>query len=163
MKYEQYQEDLNKILESEIFGEALFKTAAKQTKSQIKKQKWLTLAALESQTLDRLEVFLQQNQLKASSRFHIKAQGVALGYVLSKLPWSVAMYLVKDGTQPFMQVFERLCAHADQDSKLFFEYVLNHEKSIHEFANRELNKQPSASLEMVLDLLERPKPSSLKS
>ena len=113
--------------------------------------------------MHRLEVFLQANHLHASSRFHIKAQGVALGYLLSKLPWSVAMYLVKDGTQPFMQVFERLCAHADQDSKLFFEYVLNHEKSIHEFANRELNKQPSASLEMVLDLLEQPKPSSLKS
>jgi len=157
MKYKQYQKDLNKILESEIFGEALFSTVAKQTKSQIKKQKWLTLAALESQTLNRLEVFLQQNQLKASSRFHMKAQGIALGYVLSKLPWSVAMYLVKDGTQPFMQVFERLCTHADQDSKLFFEYVLNHEKSIHEFANRELKKQDSASLEMVLALLEQSK------
>ncbi|WP_089606148.1 hypothetical protein [Acinetobacter piscicola] len=157
MKYEQYQEDLNKILESEIFGEALFKTAAKHTKSEAKQQKWLTLTALESQTLHRLEVFLQANQLQASSRFHIKAQGVALGYLLSKLPWSVAMYLVKDGTQPFMQVFERLCAHADQDSKLFFEYVLNHEKSIHEFANRELKNRESTSLEMVLELLDQPK------
>lgn len=154
MKYEQYQEDLNKILESEIFGEALFKTAAKHTKSKVKQQKWLTLTALESQTLHRLEVFLQANQLQASSRFHIKAQGVALGYLLSKLPWSVAMYLVKDGTQPFMQVFERLCTHADQDSKLFFEYVLNHEKSIHEFANRELSNRESTSLEMVLELLD---------
>ena len=154
MNYPQYQSDLNKLLESEIFGEAVFRTAATYTKSEEHKQKWLALAALETQTLERFQAFLKQNNLKATSRLHIKAQGSATGFALAKMPWKLAMFLLKDGTQPFMQAFERLCKHADQDTQMFFEYVLNHEKSIYEFADKELKKQKTTSLDKVRYLLD---------
>ena len=153
MNYPQYQSDLNKLLESEIFGEAVFYTAAKYAKSEEHKQKWLALAALETQTLERFQVFLKQNNLKATSRLHIKAQGNATGFALAKMPWKLAMYLLKDGTQPFMQAFERLCQYADQETQMFFEYVLNHEKSIYAFADKELKKQKTTSLDLVDQLL----------
>ena len=153
MNYPQYQDDLNKLLESEIFGEAVFLTAAKHSKLDEHKQKWLALAALETQTLERFQAFLKQNNLKATSRLHIKTQGSATGFALAKMPWKLAMFLLKDGTQPFMQAFERLCKHADQDTQMFFEYVLNHEKSIYEFADKELKKQKTTSLDLVYQLL----------
>lgn len=153
MNYPQYQNDLNKLLESEIFGEAVFLTAAKYTKSEKHKQKWLALAALETQTLERFQIFLKQNNLNAHSRLHIKVQGNATGFALAKMPWKLAMYLLKDGTQPFMQAFERLCQHADQNTQIFFEYVLNHEKSIYTFADKELKKQKTTSLDLVYQLL----------
>lgn len=154
MNYPQYQDDLNKLLESEIFGEAVFRTAAKHAKLDEHKQKWLALSALETQTLERFQAFLKQNNLKAISRLHIKAQGNAAGLVLAKMPWKLAMFLLRDGTQPFMQAFERLCKHSDQDTQMFFEYVLNHEKSIYEFADKELKKQRTTSLDKVKYLLD---------
>ncbi|WP_173913056.1 hypothetical protein [Acinetobacter sp. Marseille-Q1618] len=154
MNYPEYQNDLNKLLESEILGEAVFLSAAKHAKSPQQKQKWLALAALEMQTLERFQIFLTQNNLKATSRLHMKTQGKITGFALAKMPWKMAMYLLKDGTQPFMQAFQRLCQHADRDSQMFFEYVLNHEKSLYEFADKELKKQKTTSLDKVKYLLD---------
>ncbi|MFW1857840.1 hypothetical protein [Acinetobacter defluvii] len=153
MNYPQYRNDLNKLMESEIFGEAVFRTAAKYTKSQEHKQKWMVLAALETQTLERFKLFLTQNNLTATCHLLMKVQGKVTGFALAKMPWKMAMYLLKDGTQPFMQAFERLCQHADQNTQLFFEYVLNHEKSLYEFADKELKKQKTTSLDKVRFLL----------
>lgn len=154
MNYPQYRNDLNKLMESEIFGEAVFRTAAKYTKSQEHKQKWMVLAALETQTLERFKLFLTQNNLTATCHLLMKVQGNVTGFALAKMPWKMAMYLLKDGTQPFMQTFERLCQHADQNTQLFFEYVLNHEKSLYEFAEKELKKQKTTSLDKVRYLLD---------
>ena len=154
MKYKQYQKDLNKVLESEIFGEALFNTLAKHAKSADQQQKWHVLAELETQTLFRFKAFIRHNGLNASSRPHIKAQGVISGIALSKLPWSAVMYLIKDGTQPFMRTFERLCQNSNYETYDFFQYVLRHEQSIQHFATCELAKQSMTSLDQVLLLLD---------
>ena len=153
MSYKYYQKDLNTILESEIFGIELFKQAAKVSQQPDRKQKWQTLQALEQQTLDRLHAFLEENNQTASSRFYIPLKGKVLGHVLGKLPWSISMYLLKDGTTPFMQAFERLLEHASPNTKLFFEYVLAHEESIYQFAQAELKKKKASSLASVELLL----------
>lgn len=153
MHYKKYQKDLNTVLESEVFGIALFKQAAKVTKHVDKKQKWQTLQLLEQQTLERLHDFLQQTQQTASSRPHIELKGKLLGHCLGRLPWKVSMYLLKDGTGPFMKAFERLLKHAEPEALIFFEYVLAHEQSIYSFAEKELKKHTQNSLAKVHALL----------
>jgi len=134
MDYPQYQNDLNKMLEFEIFGEAIFHTAVKYTKSEEYK-KCLALATLVP--LEHFQTFLKQNNLNAHSHLHMKVQGHAIGCALTKMPWKLAMYLLKHGTQHFIQACERLSQHADQETQMFFEYVLNHEKNIYTFADKE--------------------------
>lgn len=153
MHYKNYQKDLNTIVESEIFGIALFGAAKKFAKHTQQQQKWQTLEALEQQTLVRLQEFLQETQQTATSRSHIKLKGHIFGYALAKMPWKISMYLLKDGTQPFMQTFARLLQHADPKTKAFFDYIMAHEQSIYDFAQQELKKPSAHSLASVEALL----------
>lgn len=153
MHYKNYQKDLNTILESEIFGIALFGTAKKFAKQPQHQEKWQALEALEQQTLERLQAFLQEQQQTAKARVHIQFKGQVLGYALAKMPWRIAMYLIKDGTQPFMKTFARLSSHADHETREFFDYVMAHEQSIYDFAQQELKKKYGTSLAQVRALL----------
>ncbi|MCH7314607.1 hypothetical protein [Acinetobacter sp. ANC 3882] len=153
MHYPQYQQDLNTALESEILGELIFLNAAKYTRSIEQQQKWQTLAKLETQTLQRLEDFLAQHSHTASIRPHIKLQAKASGIAMAKLPWKAAMHLLKQGTKPFMETFERMTQHADATTQEFLSYLLAHEQALAEFAAQELQGNHQHSLEAVLSLL----------
>jgi hypothetical protein len=154
MKYNQYQRDLNTTLISEVLGERVFLTAARYARSVEQQQKWLILAQLETQTLKRLQLFLQQHGLTASIRFNLKLQATASGIAMAKLPWKVAMRLLKQSTKPFMSIFERMNQHADINTQGFLKYLLAHEQALAEFATKELRGEDKKSLEPVLALLE---------
>ncbi len=153
MKHSQYQKDLNKVLESEIFGRQLFSTAARISPFRTNSRKWTALEALEQQTLERLIQFLDTHQQQAQARPLMRFQGKVYGLVLALLPWKLSMKLLEDGTQPFMEAFERLQSGADQESMEFFLYVLKHEQAIAEFAALERRGQPGDSLAAVHKLL----------
>ena len=51
MNYPEYQADLQRIHESEVYGQAVFDTAARLTRNPERKAKWLALKALEAHTL----------------------------------------------------------------------------------------------------------------
>lgn len=150
----QSQEDLNCAMESEVLGELLFLTAAKHTKSCEQQYKWNLLATLETQTLERLQIYLQQNGQTTFVRSHIKLQAKISGLAMAKLPWKLAMYLLKQGTNPFIKVFERMDYKADRPSHDFFKYLLTHEYAIAEFARLELKGESTKSTKLIHDLIE---------
>ena len=153
MNYPKLQHDLNIALESEILGELIFLNAAQHARSIEQQQKWKTLAQLETQTLQRLEDFLVQQGHTASIRPHIKLQAKASGIAMAKLPWKVAMHLLKQGTKPFMETFERMNQHADATTQEFLRYLLAHEQALAEFATQELKGNSRHSLVAVERLL----------
>lgn len=153
MNYPKLQHDLNIALESEILGELIFLNAAQYARSIEQQQKWKTLAQLETQTLQQLEDFLAQQGHTASIRPHIKLQAKASGIAMAKLPWKVAMYLLKQGTKPFMETFERMNQHADATTQEFLRYLLAHEQALAEFATQELKGNSRHSLVAVERLL----------
>lgn len=153
MHYAQLQHDLNIALESEILGELIFLNASKYAGTPEQRQKWQILAQLETQTLQRLQDFLKQQGQTASIRFHIKLQAKASGVVMAKLPWKVAMHLLKQGTKPFMATFERMNQHADVNTQDFLKYLLAHEQALAEFAIQELQGNSEKSLDAVIKLL----------
>lgn len=153
MNYPKLQHDLNIALESEILGELIFLNAAQYARSIEQQQKWKTLAQLETQTLQQLEDFLAQQGHTASIRPHIKLQAKASGIAMAKLPWKVAMHLLKQGTKPFMETFERMNQHADATTQEFLRYLLAHEQALAEFATQELKGNSRHSLVAVERLL----------
>lgn len=152
MTYPQYKKDLQNIHESEVYGFAVFETAARLTINKERKQKWLALKALESQTLDRyLEYMRESGQTVVEPRgwaLKGRAEGAALGV----MPWRLAMKLVKDATVPFQERFLRLKKHANEADQTFFSYVYAHEKAIEAFATKELSRD-QGSLKAVNELL----------
>ena len=154
MTYSLHQRDLDKALESEVLGELLFQTAAAHANQPEQQEKWLLLARLETQTLHKLQDFLQQNGWQASvsamTRLGARASGVALG----RMPWGLAMRLLRQGTGPFMRTFERMHAHADVQTRGFLAYLLAHEQALAEFARREIEEAGRDALAPVRALLE---------
>ncbi|MDF1781430.1 MAG: hypothetical protein P1U67_09060 [Alcanivoracaceae bacterium] len=154
MTYPQYKKDLQRIHESEVYGRAVFDTAAQLTRNKERKQKWLALKDLEEKTLNCYLEYMQ-----ASGQTVVEPRGWALkgraeGAALALMPWRLAMKLVRDATGPFQEKFLRLKNNASQEDQKFFSYVYAHEKAIEAFAKKELLKD-SSSLKAVRELLGR--------
>lgn len=152
MNYPEYKDDLQRIHESEVYGIALFDTAARLTRNPERKNKWLALKALEEQTLERYLAYMESSGQSVVEPKTWRAKGHVEGAALALMPWRMAMKLLRDGTAPFQEKFLRLKQHAEGIHQDFFSYVYAHEKAIEAFANKELAKD-RASLTAVKSLL----------
>lgn len=152
MSYPEYRKDLQHIHESEVYGRAVFDTAARLTRNPARKQKWLTLKALEEQTLRRYLDYMAITGQKVKEPTGWALKGRAEGAALAAMPWRLAMKMVRDATGPFQETFLRLKEHAKDDELEFFAYVYAHEKALEAFARKELNRDPE-SLKAVEALL----------
>lgn len=154
MNYPQHKEDLQRIHESEVFGMALFDMAARLSRNPTRRDKWLTLKALEEKTLDRYLAYMQAAAQPVVEPRLWRLKGRLEGAVLGLLPWRLAMKLLAEGTQPFQERFLRLKTHAEGPDLEFFSYVYAHEKAIEAFARKEL-AEDQGSLQAVESLLGR--------
>lgn len=152
MTYPEYQADLQRIHESEVYGRAVFDTAARLTRDSARKEKWLALKALEEKTLARYLDHMQRTEQPVKKPRGWALKGHAEGAALGVMPWHLAMKLVAAATQPFLERFLRLKDHAHGDDLEFFAYVYAHEKAIEAFARKELAGD-STSMKAVESLL----------
>lgn len=154
MTYPQYKKDLQRIHESEVYGFAVFETAAQLTRNKERKQKWLVLKDLEELTLNRYLEYMQKSGQTVVEPKGWALKGRAEGAALGMMPWRLAMKLVRDATGPFQEKFLRLKNNATEEDQKFFSYVYAHEKAIEAFAKKELAKEED-SLKAVKELLSR--------
>lgn len=154
MNYPEYKDDLQRIHESEVYGLAVFDTAARLTLNAERKNKWLALKALEQKTLDRYLSHMQDSGQPVTEPRFWRLKGYVEGAALGLMPWGMAMKLLRDGTQPFQEKFLRLKTNAEGTHQDFFTYVYAHEKAIEAFAMKELAKEQD-SLKAVQALLAR--------
>ncbi len=154
MTYPQYRADLQHIHESEVYGAAVFATAARLTRNPQRRKKWLTLRALEDQTLSRYLAYMDDTHQPVVEPRGWASKGHAEGAALALMPWRLAMRFVARATVPFQKRFRRLEQHAQDEELEFFAYVYAHEKAIEAFARKELAND-SGSLEAVKNLLAR--------
>lgn len=152
MSYPEYQADLQRIHESEVYGRAVFDTAARLTRHRGRKAKWLALKALEEQTLQRYLDYMAQTGQSVIEPTGWALKGRAEGAALAAMPWRLAMTLVRNATGPFQEKFLRLKEHAKEEERAFFAYVYAHEKALEAFAEKELARDPD-SLKAVESLL----------
>lgn len=154
MNYPEYKDDLQRIHDSEVYGLAVFGTAARMTGNAERKNKWLVLKALEEKTLDAYLAYMRASNKAVTEPTLWRLKGYIEGAVLGVLPWRLAMKLLRDGTLPFQEKFLRLKEHAEGVHQDFFTYVYAHEKAIEAFAKKELDNDQS-SLKAVEALLAR--------
>lgn len=154
MTYPQYKEDLQRIHESEVYGRAIFATAARLTRNPEHKAKWLKLKALEDETLARYLAYMVRTGQAVVEPKGWELKGYAEGMALGLMPWKLAMRLVRDATGPFQEKFLRLKQNSGDAEQDFFDYVYAHEKALEAFAVKELANEPG-SLKAVESLLAR--------
>ncbi len=154
MTYPQYKEDLQRIHESEVYGKAVFATAARLTRNAERKAKWLKLHALEEETLSRYLAHMAKTGQAVVEPKAWELKGYAEGMALGLMPWKLAMRLVRDATGPFQEKFLRLKQNSGDAEREFFSYVYAHEKALEAFAEKELANAPD-SLKAVESLLAR--------
>lgn len=152
MTYFQYKKDLQRIHESEVYGIALFDTAARLTRNTKRKKKWLALKALEEKTLNRYLEYMKESGQAVVEPRGWDLKGYAEGAALGLLPWRLAMKLLGDGTAPFQEKFLRLKNNMKGADQAFFAYIYAHEKAIEAFAEKELSRDQN-SLNAVEKLL----------
>lgn len=154
MNYPEYKKDLQRIHESEVYGTAVFETAAKLTLNKERKKKWLVLKELEVQTLNRYLEYMQSSGQTVVEPKGWELKGRAEGAALGLMPWPMAMKLLRDATQPFQEKFLRLKKNSSEADQKFFSYIYAHEKALEAFAKKELSKDNN-SLKAVQELLDR--------
>lgn len=152
MNYPEYRADLQRIHESEVFGRAVFDTAARLARDSARRDQWLALRALEEKTLARYLDYMRSTAEPVQEPRGWALKGRIAGAALGLMPWRLAMQQVADATRPFLETFRRLEEHAEDEDREFFAYVCAHEKAIEAFAHRELAGE-SNSLEAVERLL----------
>ena len=154
MNYPEYKKDLQRVHESEVYGCAVFKTAAKVTLNSKRKKKWLALMALEEQTLERYLTYMKDSGKPMTEPTGWELKGYLEGTILGILPWRLSMKLLGDATVPFQEKFLRLKNNSTENpDKKFFAYVYAHEKAIEAFAHKEMSKDQN-SLRAVESLLD---------
>ncbi len=104
MNYPEYKADLQRIHESEVYGTAVFDTAARLTWNTERKNKWLMLKALEERTLERYLTHMQASGQPVTEPRLWLLKGYFEGLVLGLLPWRISMKLVRDATGPFLSL-----------------------------------------------------------
>lgn len=140
MNYPEYKKDLQSIHESEVYGSAVFKSAAQLTWNDIRKKKWLRLKDLEDRTLESYLAYMKETEQVITNPMGWDLKGYAEGAALGLLPWPIAMKQLADGTLPFQEKFLRLKNNAiEERDKKFFGYIYAHEKAIEFFALKELS------------------------
>lgn len=154
MHYAQYKADLQRIHESEVYGRAVFATAARLTRNPERKAKWLKLLALEEETLARYLAYMARTGQPVVEPKAWELKGYVEGAALGLMPWRLAMRLVRDATGPFQEKFLRLKQNSDEAEREFFGFVYAHEKALEAFAVKELANEPG-SLKAVESLLGR--------
>lgn len=154
MTYPEYRADLQRIHASEVYGAAVFRTAAAWTRDPARKAKWRTLQALEDQTLARYLQHMRATGEPVTEPTGWALRGRAEGVALGLMPWRLAMKLLAHATQPFLTCFQRLEEHALGEERAFFAYVCAHEEAIQTFARKEL-AHDAGSLGAVEALLDR--------
>lgn len=154
MNYDQYKDDLQRIHESEVYGKAVFATAARLTRNAERKAKWLKLHALEEETLARYLAYMARTGQTVVEPKAWELKGYAEGAALGLMPWRLAMRLMRDATGPFQERFLRLKQNSDEAEREFFAYVYAHEKAIEAFAMKEMAGEAN-SLKAVESLLAR--------
>ena len=147
--------DLNRLVESEEFGTSVFETAAKLTRSDRTQGAWSALRDLEKQTNAGVAAFVARSGLALKPTNAVaRAAGSSSGTGMQLLPYRLQLRTFGWVSKRYLPVFHRLARHyVGTEEAAFFDYVVQHELAIIEFASNAL-ADARGPLDSVLRLLD---------
>lgn len=127
-------EDLVIVLESEVRGEAFFRSVYYAAFCSDRKNKAKVLWQLEAQTKKCILKYFETNQIEIPELRWTIAKGSILGIFYSVIPWLILLKEMLKETEYYLEVFLRLEKKATKKDQKFFQYIVAHEIAIRQFA-----------------------------
>ena len=146
-------EDLEIALESEVLGEAFFRSAYYTAFFSNRRNKVKALWQLETQTKKRIIEYFKVNSIKIPTLRWAAFKGSILGVFYPIASWHIVLKKIIKETEYYLAVFRRLEEQASEKDRDFFKYVIAHEVAIRRFAEIELINSGDRSLEPIEMLL----------
>lgn len=144
--------DLLTALESEVYGEASFRSAYYVCFG-AKKRKAEALWKLETQTRERIMAYYEENNLATPKLRLALIKGSIIGLIFPLFPWKLIQHIILKETEHYLTVFRRLESQADDNDKPLFRYLVDHEIAIRRFAEMELANKPEEAYYAIANLL----------
>ena len=152
--------DLIIALQSEIYGEASFRSAY-YVSAGAKKEKAQALWALEKQTKVGVLEYYRRHNIPLPRLVLPAIKGSLLGLIFPIFPWKIILHIIRKETDYYLHIFRRLEGQANEDDKAFFKYLVAHEVAIKQFAEFELDNKPDEALRSIKSLLKEASPQQL--
>ena len=146
--------DLAIALESEVLGEAYFRSAYYAAFFKHRRHKAKTLWQLEAQTKKRILEYFEIIDLKIPKLNWAAIKGSILGVFYPVAPWYIVLKEILKETKYYLEVFRRLEKQAAEKDKELFKYIVAHEAAIGRFAEIELENSGNNSLKPIKALLD---------
>lgn len=152
---EAYLRELIWAHRTEVFGEALYATAAQFTRQLNRRRKWQVLAELETRTKALVAEALDRAGVPISAASLQRSLGQATGVLAAAFPWRLTLWVVGAVAKSTVARFERFEREAPDKDLAPFWYLTAHERAQCEFVARELAGDEDRSLDEVFMLLRR--------
>lgn len=146
-------EDLAIALESEVLGEAFFRSAYYSAFFLNRGAKAKVLWQLEAQTKKKILEYFEINSTEIPKPRWTAAKGSILGVFYLVTPWHIVLKEILKETEYYLKVFRRLEKQVAEEDKKLFEYIVAHEVAIERFAKIELVNSGNNSLDPIKALL----------
>lgn len=147
-------QDLAIALESEVLGEAFFRSAYYSAFFLNRGEKAKVLWQLEAQTKKRILEYFEVNSIEIPKLRWTAVKGSILGVFYLVTPWHIVLKEILKETEYYLEVFHRLSEQVAEKDKELFEYIVAHEVAIGRFAEIELVNSGNNSLDLVKALLD---------
>jgi hypothetical protein len=134
--------------QGEVYGEALFRALAEQSRDEAQRAKLRVLEQLERETKELLRAEVAALGLDTSESAERWSEGEALAKRLRDLPWEVFMKAFLKEVQRLVAEFEACERLAPPGKETLLRHVTAHERALGRFAELELGGAPG-SLEPV--------------
>ena len=146
-------EDLAIALQSEVLGEAFFRSAYYFGWWSNHSHKVKMLWQLETQTKKRILEYFEVNNIEIPKLSRTVTKGSILGAFCVLVPWSLVLKQILKETEYYQTVFRRLEGQMPKKNRELFRYIVAHEVAIGQFASIELLNGNNNSLDRVEALL----------
>jgi len=147
-------EDLVIALESEVLGEAFFRSAYYSAFFFNRRNKAKVLWQLEAQTKKRILEYFKTNDIEIPQLRRAAVKGSILGIFYPVFPWYIILKEILKETKYYLEVFHRLEGQTAEKDKELFKYIVAHEVAIRRFAEIELVNSDHTSLKPIKALLD---------
>jgi hypothetical protein len=147
-----YQRELTWAHGTEVFGEALYSTAARFTRQASRRRKWQTLAALEMRTKTMVAEALDREGVPAFPSRLQRSLGQITGVLAAVFPWRCTLWVVGVVARSTVARFERFETEAPLKHLPLLQYLTAHERAQCDFVAHELAGDDD-SLAEVLNVL----------
>lgn len=121
----------------EVYGQALFQTAAEQAEDKEVSRKCAVLADLEAATLARLQTLIDKYSLTYNDDEHIE-RGRQNGRKIIERGWQETMVLFNEAVGDDVDRMERLLDNAPEEDSGALQFLVAHEKALAFFIEQEL-------------------------